>query len=76
MAMTKRFKKLPKAAKRAAFAAMDADSGKTKITTANKAKIAAGFKNPDGMMFKNTPSVRAAVASEAHSILRKLQGKK
>lgn len=73
--MTKRFKKLPKAAKRAAFAAMDESSGKTKVTTTNKAKIVAGLKNPAGMMIKNTPKVRAAVASEMHAILMKLHGK-
>jgi len=50
--------------------------GATVIKSANKKKIKEGFSNPKGMSFSSDKKTRAAVADEAHNILRKIQGKK
>lgn len=48
----------------------------TRVGSTSKSTISKGFKNPNGMVIKNTPKIRKEVASYAHDYLRKLQGKK
>lgn len=51
---------------------------KTQITSKNLTAetIKAGFKNSNGMIFSNSPEVRAVIAHEAHEILKKLHASK